>query len=221
MSFSDGRDLRVSPTRLDGPSAPRAAWAAAGSVLALLVVIALAGRGGGSGGSPVATASAPAPAMAPPAATAPAVATANDPAAAPVPRPTRIAPFILQATADGPATFVSPNLGFAFQDRGDDDAAIDHFNEAIRIKPGFAEAHNALGVVLLRHGQADRAMEQYGRVYRETFGLFGGMDPNQAVALSVLYSISVILVTIPGGVLFALGATKRRTPPMSFEKREV
>ena len=46
-------------------------------------------------------------------------------------------------------------------------------------------------------------------IYQETFGEFGGMGRNEAVALSVLYSISLVLVTIPGGLLFALGATRR------------
>ena len=47
--------------------------------------------------------------------------------------------------------------------------------------------------------------------YVYLFGTFAGMDPNQAVALSVLYKLSWILVSIPGGLLFALGAT--RQPP--------
>src|SRR5207249_2165627 len=42
-------------------------------------------------------------------------------------------------------------------------------------------------------------------IYQETFGEFGGMGKNEAVALSVLYSISLVLVTIPGGLLFAMG----------------
>ncbi len=45
--------------------------------------------------------------------------------------------------------------------------------------------------------------------YVYLFGTFAGMDPNQAIALSVLYKLSWILVSIPGGILFALGATRR------------
>jgi uncharacterized protein (TIRG00374 family) len=45
--------------------------------------------------------------------------------------------------------------------------------------------------------------------YAYLFGTFAGMDPNQAVALSILYRLSLILISIPGGLLFALGATKR------------
>ncbi len=47
-------------------------------------------------------------------------------------------------------------------------------------------------------------------VYEQLFGRFGGMDPNQAIALSILYNIGLILATIPGGLLFALGAGRRR-----------
>jgi uncharacterized protein (TIRG00374 family) len=53
-------------------------------------------------------------------------------------------------------------------------------------------------------------------IYEQTFGSFGGVDPNQAIALSVLYKLSLILVSIPGGLLFAMGATRRRnvnSPP--------
>jgi uncharacterized membrane protein YbhN (UPF0104 family) len=47
-------------------------------------------------------------------------------------------------------------------------------------------------------------------IYRETFGTLGGVDPNQAIALSVLYKLGLILFSIPGGLLFAMGAARRR-----------
>jgi uncharacterized membrane protein YbhN (UPF0104 family) len=47
-------------------------------------------------------------------------------------------------------------------------------------------------------------------VYQRLFGDFGGMDPNHAIALSVLYKLTLILASIPGGLLFALGAARRR-----------
>ena len=50
-------------------------------------------------------------------------------------------------------------------------------------------------------------------IYGELFGGFGGVDPSQAIALSVLYKLTLILVSIPGGVLFALGAARRRKAP--------
>jgi hypothetical protein len=46
-------------------------------------------------------------------------------------------------------------------------------------------------------------------LYEQLFGRFGGIDPTQAIALSVLYKLSLILVSIPGGLFFALGATRR------------
>ncbi len=45
--------------------------------------------------------------------------------------------------------------------------------------------------------------------YAYLFGTFAGMDANQAIALSVLFKLSWILVSIPGGLLFALGSTRR------------
>jgi len=50
-------------------------------------------------------------------------------------------------------------------------------------------------------------------VYQRLFGDFGGMDPNHAIALSVLYKLTLILVSIPGGLLFAFGAARRRSRP--------
>ena len=46
-------------------------------------------------------------------------------------------------------------------------------------------------------------------IYEQLFSGFGGIDGNQAIALSVLYKLSLILITIPGGMLFAMGATRR------------
>jgi uncharacterized membrane protein YbhN (UPF0104 family) len=47
-------------------------------------------------------------------------------------------------------------------------------------------------------------------IYQRLFGDFGGMDPNHAIALSILYKLTLILASIPGGLLFALGAARRR-----------
>jgi hypothetical protein len=46
--------------------------------------------------------------------------------------------------------------------------------------------------------------------YALLFGTFGGIDPSSAVALSVLVKLSMLLVSVPGGVLFALGAARAR-----------
>jgi len=41
-------------------------------------------------------------------------------------------------------------LGFALYHKGQYDAAIAEYREAIRLKPGFAEAHNNLGMAIKR-----------------------------------------------------------------------
>lgn len=46
-------------------------------------------------------------------------------------------------------------------------------------------------------------------VYERLFSGYGGIEGNQAIALSILYKLSLILITIPGGMLFAMGATRR------------
>lgn len=48
-------------------------------------------------------------------------------------------------------------------------------------------------------------------LYESLFGTFTAMSGNEAIALSVLYKLSGVLVSVPGGVLFAMGATRR--PP--------
>ncbi len=46
--------------------------------------------------------------------------------------------------------------------------------------------------------------------YAYLFGTFGGMSPSEAVALSVLFKVGMLAASVPGGLLFALGATRRR-----------
>jgi protein O-mannosyl-transferase len=48
--------------------------------------------------------------------------------------------------------FARTNLGTAFATRGDLEAAIDQYAEALRIKPNSAETHNGLGMVLSKKG---------------------------------------------------------------------
>jgi hypothetical protein len=47
--------------------------------------------------------------------------------------------------------------------------------------------------------------------YAELFGL-AGVAPNEAIALSLLLKVGLLVVSIPGGLLFAAGAARRRTP---------
>jgi len=46
-------------------------------------------------------------------------------------------------------------------------------------------------------------------MYEQLFSQFGGVDRNEAIALSILYKLCLILVSIPGGILFAMGATRK------------
>jgi len=50
-------------------------------------------------------------------------------------------------------------------------------------------------------------VEQFASVH--LFGM-AGMAPNEAMALSVLYKLATLAVSLPGGLLFAAGATKPR-----------
>ncbi len=45
--------------------------------------------------------------------------------------------------------------------------------------------------------------------YRLLLGL-AGVAPNEAIALSLIFKVGLLTVSIPGGILFALGAAKRR-----------
>ncbi len=55
------------------------------------------------------------------------------------------------------------NLGFALSARGRRDEAIAAFEEALRIDPDYAQAHNNLGALLQLVGQQDAALEHYRR----------------------------------------------------------
>ncbi len=53
------------------------------------------------------------------------------------------------------------NLGVVLFNQGQTGEAISQFQEAIRLKPDFADAHNNLGAALARNGQIDEAISQY------------------------------------------------------------
>jgi tetratricopeptide (TPR) repeat protein len=57
--------------------------------------------------------------------------------------------------------FACTNLGLALAASGDYDAAAARYMEALRIKPDFAEAHNALGVVFFKQGRLHEAEIHY------------------------------------------------------------
>ena len=58
------------------------------------------------------------------------------------------------------------NLGVALDKKGQIDEAIRQYQEAIRLKPDYADAHNNLGVALDKKGQTDEAIRQYQEALR-------------------------------------------------------
>ncbi len=52
-------------------------------------------------------------------------------------------------------------LGLAYQARGDQGKAEEHFRHAIRKNPDYAEAHNNLGIVLSNLGRGDEAIREF------------------------------------------------------------
>jgi len=57
-------------------------------------------------------------------------------------------------------------LGAALDKKGQTDEAIGQYQEAIRLKPGYADAHCNLGVALGKKGQTDEAISQYQETIR-------------------------------------------------------
>jgi len=58
------------------------------------------------------------------------------------------------------------NLGFAQSVQGRTEEAIEHYLQALRIKPDFAEAHNNLGNALKKQGHTEKAIEHYLQALR-------------------------------------------------------
>ena len=58
------------------------------------------------------------------------------------------------------------NLGAALDKKGQIDEAISQYQEAIRLKPNYADAHNNLGIALNKKGQIDEAISQYQEAIR-------------------------------------------------------
>jgi protein O-mannosyl-transferase len=77
--------------------------------------------------------------------------------------------------------FARTNLGTAFVTRGDLDAAIDQYTEALRLKPNSASTCNGLGIVLSKKGLLSEAERYYGEALR--------INPNFAEARANLGTV--------------------------------
>jgi Tfp pilus assembly protein PilF len=77
--------------------------------------------------------------------------------------------------ACAPDNFVGHNsLGNALFKKGDVNGAIAHYEQALQIKPGYADAHNNLGNALLQKGSVDEAATQFQKALE--------IDPDNANA---------------------------------------
>ena len=70
---------------------------------------------------------------------------------------------------------------------GELDAAIAEYQQALRLKPGYAGAHNNLGTALYAQGRAAEAVAQYQEALR--------LMPAYA---EIRYNIAMALLSIPG-----------------------
>jgi tetratricopeptide (TPR) repeat protein len=55
------------------------------------------------------------------------------------------------------------NLGIVLKDRGEADQAIEHYRQAVALRPDYAEAHYNLGRLLVERGQVNDAIDHYER----------------------------------------------------------
>jgi tetratricopeptide (TPR) repeat protein len=55
------------------------------------------------------------------------------------------------------------NLGIALSEQGQPDQAIEHYRQALALRPEYAEAHYNLGRLLVGHGQLSEAIVHYER----------------------------------------------------------
>jgi tetratricopeptide (TPR) repeat protein len=63
------------------------------------------------------------------------------------------------------------NLGLALQREGKTDEAMSHYDEALRIRPGYATARTNLGVALSKQGKTADAIATYAEALRHNPGL--------------------------------------------------
>ncbi|MDP7453566.1 MAG: tetratricopeptide repeat protein, partial [Arenicellales bacterium] len=61
---------------------------------------------------------------------------------------------------------VHNNLAIAFAKQGRTEEAVEHYLQALRLKPDYAEAHNNLGVALVRKGDIKGAIVHFREALR-------------------------------------------------------
>ncbi|MBW1899763.1 MAG: tetratricopeptide repeat protein [Deltaproteobacteria bacterium] len=69
-------------------------------------------------------------------------------------------------------------LGEALAEQGKMDSAIEHYSEALRIRPDFVSTHISMGVALREQGNYDAAIRHFHNALR--------IDPDNAIALNQL-----------------------------------
>lgn len=62
------------------------------------------------------------------------------------------------------AAQLNKNLGSSIERLGDQELAVTHYQEALRLEPGLPEAHNALGNYYIRIGQYQDALDHFDQV---------------------------------------------------------
>ncbi|GAB4815161.1 hypothetical protein N2152v2_002207 [Parachlorella kessleri] len=77
------------------------------------------------------------------------------------------------------------NLGVAAAERGDTEAALEHYGEAVRLEPRYAEAHCNMGVLYKAQGLLEEAITSYERSLAAAPNL-AVVQANLAVALTDL-----------------------------------
>jgi len=81
----------------------------------------------------------------------------------------------IDTLAQNPSCWVAENnLGNALLQKGRPDDATPHFQKALELYPGYADAYNNLGSAFLQKGRLDEAMEQYQKAF--------SINPNQGMA---------------------------------------
>ena len=100
-------------------------------------------------------------------------------------------------------------LGDALSKKGNVDEAIAHFQEALQIKPDFADAHNNLGIALLQKGNVDEAIAHYQKALQIKPD-FAEAHNNLGIALHKKGSVDEAIVHYPKG---AANQTRLRESP--------